>query len=317
MKSHDGVPTGLSMRPSRNVSLRAIPMRPGVAGAASSSRPRDCSSAVGSTTSDVWAGVVPATPSSNTASSSCSSSRAQAWRSRRGARDALQVPMEVEVALGASGTAVIRGYRWSRLGLKLEVLRAPLRRCPNAPPPEGPLSPKLWLTLANAAEAPLAIVDFAEHCAFHLVPVEWAPTPTPAAERCLTARPGAADVITLTPGQAHAVELDLAEPRRHVLKDARAVEIGALPGPARFRIEYRAPAAGRCRQRLARAHGLAGVQRGGDHRLPSNATMAFALSSGQPAGIPACGPKPARRTRAPSGASTASRPCVRSGMRRA
>lgn len=167
----------------------------------------------------------------------------KAIEQRRGTRDGLQVPMEVEVAIGASGTAVIRGYRWSRLGVKLEMLRRPAPRRPNAPPPEGPLSPKLRITLANASDAPLAVVDFGDHCAFQLVPVDWGPQlpQVPTVESCKTAKPSAADVITLAPNQSHSVELDLSEPRWHVLKDGKPVEIGALPGLAQFRIEYRAP----------------------------------------------------------------------------
>lgn len=165
---------------------------------------------------------------------------------RRGARNQLQVPMEVEVALSPSGTAVIRGYRWSRLGMRLEVVRRPAPRRPDAPPPEGPLSPRLRITLANTSDAPLAVVDFGDHCAFQLVPadtapqVPTAPQPVPAAS-CGAARPTAADVITLAPGQAHGVELDLTEPRWHVLKDGKPVEVGTLGGTPRFRIEYRAP----------------------------------------------------------------------------
>lgn len=169
----------------------------------------------------------------------------KAIEERRGARDGLQVPMEVEVAIGGSGTAVIRGYRWSRLGMKLEMLRRPAPRRPNAPPPEGPLSPKLRVTLANTSDGPIAVVDFGDHCAFHLVSVEWAPvTQSPAVPTCNADKPSAADVIALAPGQVHSVELDLSEPRWHVLKDGKPVEIGALPGLAQFRVEYRAPAPG-------------------------------------------------------------------------
>jgi uncharacterized membrane-anchored protein len=169
----------------------------------------------------------------------------RAIEQRRGERDGLQVPMEVEVAIGRSGTAVIRGYRWSRLGMKLEMLRRPAQRMPNAPPPEGPLSPKVRVTLANASDGPVAVVDFADHCAFHLVPVEWAPSVARPIEApgCKAARPGAADVIALAPGQSHSVELDLSEPRWHVLKDNKAMEMGALQGLAQYRIEYRAPQA--------------------------------------------------------------------------
>jgi uncharacterized membrane-anchored protein len=171
--------------------------------------------------------------------------RGKAIEVRRGTRDGLQVPMEVEVAIGRSGTAVIRGYRWSRLGMKLEMLRRPAPRRPNAPPPEGPLSPKVRVTLANASDAPIAVVDFGDRCAFRLVPADWTPAAprSPAADACAAARPRAADVITLAPGATHSVELDLSEPRWHVLKDGNPVEIGALPGLAMFRIEYRAPEA--------------------------------------------------------------------------
>lgn len=172
----------------------------------------------------------------------------RAIEERRGTRNQLQVPMEVEVALSPGGTAVIRGYRWSRLGMRLEVVRRPAPRRPDAlpphaPPPEGPLSPRLRITLANTSDAPLAVVDFGDHCAFQLVPADVAP-PSPQAvsvPNCSAAKPAAADVIALAPGQAHSVELDLTEPRWHVLKDGRPVEIGALDGFARYRIEYRAP----------------------------------------------------------------------------
>jgi len=163
---------------------------------------------------------------------------------RRGARNGLQVPMEVEIAVASSGKAVIRGYRWSRLGMKLEVLRRPARRIRNAPPPEGPLSPKLRITLANASDAPLAVVDPGEHCSFRIVPVAWAPKPyAPATQACSGVSP-ALELITLAPNETYSVELDLSEPRWHVLADGQAVEIGALPGLAQFRIEYRAPEAG-------------------------------------------------------------------------
>lgn len=164
---------------------------------------------------------------------------------RRGTRDGLQVPMEVEVAIGASGTGVIRGYRWSRLGMKLEMLRRPAPRDENEAPPPGPLSPKVRVTLANASASPVALVDPPDHCTFRLVPVAWAEAlQAPAAPGCNAAAAAAAHIITLSPGQTHSVELDLAEPRWHVLHEGRPVEIGALEGFAQYRIEYRAPEAG-------------------------------------------------------------------------
>lgn len=166
----------------------------------------------------------------------------RAIEKRRGTRDALQVPMEVEVAVGSSGKALIRGYRWSRLGMKLEMLRRPARRARDAAPPEGPLSPKLRITLANVSDAPLSVVDSGEHCAFHLVAVEWTPLPYPPASQACNGAPPAGEAITLAPGETYSAEMDLSEPRWHVLATGKAVEIGALPARAQFRIEYRAPA---------------------------------------------------------------------------
>jgi len=168
----------------------------------------------------------------------------RAIEQRRGTRDALQVPMEVEVAVAPSGTAVIRGYRWSRLGMKLEVLRRPAPRNRNAPAPDQPLSPKLRITLANASDAPLSVVDAGEHCAFRLVPVEWAPQPYPPASRACSGEQPAPRTIALAPGETYSAELDLSEPRWHVLANGKPAEIGALPGVAQFRIEYRAAGAG-------------------------------------------------------------------------
>lgn len=175
----------------------------------------------------------------------------KAIEQRRGRRDDLQVPMEVEVAIGSSGTAVIRGYRWSRLGMKLEVTRRPAQRNRNAqvPPapaePQPPLSPRLRITLANTSAAPLALVDPGDHCAFHLVPVERAVEAFPPASASCSSGPATdANVITLAPDQTYSVDLDLSEPRWNVLAGGKPVEVGALSAAAQFRIEYRAPEAG-------------------------------------------------------------------------
>jgi len=169
----------------------------------------------------------------------------KAIEDRRGTRDGLQVPMEVEVALSGSGTGVIRGYRWSRLGMKLEMLRRPEPRRPNAPPPQGPLSPKVRISLANASDAPIAVADDAAHCTFHLVPVQWAAPAQQAivAQGCKDSTPTGTEVITLAPGQMYSVELDLSDARWHVLDQGKVIEIGAMAGFAQFRIEYRAPQA--------------------------------------------------------------------------
>ncbi|NIU76164.1 MAG: hypothetical protein GWN71_22155, partial [Gammaproteobacteria bacterium] len=66
-------------------------------------------------------------------------------------------------------TAVIRDFRWSRLGMQLEMLRVPQRNR-NASPDEvqGPLSPKIRVRLENVSDAPVAIADPGDRCGFHL-----------------------------------------------------------------------------------------------------------------------------------------------------
>jgi uncharacterized membrane-anchored protein len=177
----------------------------------------------------------------------------QAIEDRRGTRGQMQVPMEVEVAIGASGKALIRGYRWSRLGVKLEILRRPAPRGRNVPPVQGaapeaasiapaPLSPKLRLTLSNTSSEPLALIDPGEHCALHLVPTVMTKAAYPAAYDCAGVPATADDVKTLAPGATYAVDIDLSEPRWHLLAGGKPVEAGTLPPGTQFRLEYRAPA---------------------------------------------------------------------------
>jgi uncharacterized membrane-anchored protein len=161
---------------------------------------------------------------------------------RRGDRDDLQVPMEVEVAISGSGKAVIRDYRWSKLGMRIEMMRAPKPRNRNEPPPEGPLSPKLKLTLANVSQQPLALADPGNSCGFSLVVAEWVKNEYLTADQsCAAAKTETTDLITLSLGETYVAELDLAEPRWHVRDGDAVVEMGALNNFTQFRIEYQAP----------------------------------------------------------------------------
>ena len=82
--------------------------------------------------------------------------------------------MEVQLAVGGDGTAVIRDYRWSRLGIKLEMLRVTRRNRNRQPATPGqPLSPKVKVTLKNVSSEPLMIADPGPHCGFTMVAVNW------------------------------------------------------------------------------------------------------------------------------------------------
>lgn len=163
---------------------------------------------------------------------------------QRGRRDGLQIPLEVEVALSHRGTGVIKGYRWSRLGIRLEVLRMPRRpRNVRIEQLKGPLSPRLRVTLQNVSEQPLVLVDPGDHCAFALQPTRWTQQDVTAADdTCQALQITDADRIALAPQQTYSVDIDLSAPRWHVKAGDNIGEIGRLAVNNRFRIVYRAPA---------------------------------------------------------------------------
>ena len=164
---------------------------------------------------------------------------------RRGDRDEVQVPMEVAVALGPGGVSVIKDYRWSRLGVLLEVVRAPERQRQDGTvaDPGAPLSPKLRVTLKNVSDAPLAVADPGPHCGFELLGVRhWArQTYEPVDRGCAVAGVGAEDVHVLQPGESYAAEIDLSEPEWYVTAGGKTDEVGKLAQWDRFRLVYNAP----------------------------------------------------------------------------
>ena len=165
---------------------------------------------------------------------------------RRGTRNGLQVPMEVEVAVGSDGTAVIRDYRWSKLGMRLKMLRFH-RRDRNTPLDEvtEPLSPKLEVTLQNVSDAVLMISDPGDHCGFRIESTSWVSRQYHSAyDGCRKSHVSVVDPIALAPGEAYTVELDLSEPRWYVNVDGKTGEIGRHADRDSFRIVYQAPVAG-------------------------------------------------------------------------
>ena len=166
---------------------------------------------------------------------------------RRGTRGTFQMPMEVSVALSTTGIAVIKGYRWSRLGIQLEVSPRPLQRTAtsNLEDAEGPLSPKLKLTLRNVSEEPLALVNPGDNCGFDIIPDSRTADREykSAYQGCAEVRPNDGDVVELAPEQEFIVELDLSEPRWHVVQNGIIDEIGRFTQSwwERFRILYRRP----------------------------------------------------------------------------
>jgi len=161
-------------------------------------------------------------------------------------------PMNVRVAVGSSGTAVLKDFAWEPLGITIALDR---------PPPRANNDPQRWqptpatgltVTLHNYGDKDVAIVDLPDGKSFRLPPntrqiggnytwVGQKSTGQPA--------PTAADILVLQPGAKHAVHLDLTQPQWWIVDTRKP---GSEPIPlqkvtegwsASFRIEYAPPAA--------------------------------------------------------------------------
>lgn len=158
-------------------------------------------------------------------------------------REGIQVPLEMEAALSGSGVAILKGHRWSPIGIGLEITgskQEPNMRIPTA----------VTLRLLNASSADLAVVDLPGGRSFTLDPDrrEWRPpswkwinagSPRPA--------PQEAHVRVLRPGEVQEVRIDLEDPIWHVQpEDGPPRSLGRAEWSARFRFVYRPPSREEC-----------------------------------------------------------------------
>lgn len=156
---------------------------------------------------------------------------------KRGRRTDVQIPMEMEVAIGSDGTSVIKGYRWSPIGIGLKVLVRPERNSQNPP-----RSATVRLILQNVSAEPLALVDLPDACSFSLEPVVGANKQlAPDTSICDNIVPGDEHVVLLQPQEKHEVDFDFTNERWQVIDNDKKVEIGTLAWSERFRIVYRPP----------------------------------------------------------------------------
>jgi uncharacterized membrane-anchored protein len=156
--------------------------------------------------------------------------RAQDW----------QTPLEMEVAIGKDGTAVIRGHRWSSMSVRLEVLEPGQNpdnttmdaNAANADARAQRRSPKLRISVRNDAQQPVVFVDSASHCALMLVENELQPVGSGENLKPVVT-PGRHCNNTvdwqehvLQPAQVYAMEIDMATPEWQVDIDNTTQEIG-------------------------------------------------------------------------------------------
>lgn len=162
---------------------------------------------------------------------------------RLGSRNALQVPIEMQIAVGNDGTAVITGHRWSKLGIQLEVVRTNNRQPNNQEATEeGPLSPAVKVTLKNVSDQPLTLANPGDHCAFELVWVSNSNNDYQLADKsCEQTMLTARDLVQLQPDESYTAEIDFSQPRWHIRHNDKVQEIGAFDGWQQFRLVYRSP----------------------------------------------------------------------------
>ena len=166
-------------------------------------------------------------------------------------REGFLVPLEMATAVGPSGLAVLKDYRWCALGIGLDLETAtnavgrdrgiPQRRVVAA-----------RVRLLNADTQDVAIVDQPGGRSLALVPdSQWTENPWRwTREDEARAAPQAGEIIVLKPGQIHSIRIDFADPLWSVLKEEKGRDGKQVPvrfvdfnedWSVRFRLEYRPP----------------------------------------------------------------------------
>lgn len=184
---------------------------------------------------------------------------------RAGNRSSIQIPLEMEIAIGKSGIGVVKGFRWSAIGVGLEILDFPKRRNfgwnssqnqnqenkeSDKNKPERK-SVKIRLTLQNASDKPLAIVNLPDSRSFSLEPVVWAEKKwVPVKKFDTPIKPLNENVIVLKPEEKQSFDFDFSDERWFVQGDTSPspIEIGAIENQWNntFRIVYRPPSPEEC-----------------------------------------------------------------------
>jgi hypothetical protein len=164
------------------------------------------------------------------------------------------VPLDIEVALGSSGTAVLKNYRWEPLGLTVTFERttAPAQTPGNVPNPSRPQQfiTAVKIELKNYGPEDVAVVDLPEAGSFRLVPDErWQESKYRwIGEGQAISTPDPTHVMVLKPGQIHRSRIELTDPKWFVVSSAPdgnktpiALREVSDPWSASFRVEYAPP----------------------------------------------------------------------------
>ncbi len=163
---------------------------------------------------------------------------------RQGLRGSMQTAMEVELAIGADGTAILVGHQWADFAIAVEI-ELPTTASIEAESATEAL-PIISVTIQNVSDSAQALVDSDDQCSFSLQVVR---------RNDKKYRPTHADckpidsskhIVVLQPGELHQLDLDLDSARWHITQtDIDGVEssgdIRLIAGNEQFRIVYATP----------------------------------------------------------------------------
>ncbi len=166
------------------------------------------------------------------------------------------VPLNMEVAVGANGIGVLKGYRWESLGILLAFDTVRRTNSPNGFPQVQNAILGAKVELKNHGPDPVAIVDLPDARSFRLVcDARWAePGYRWVGETNTSPTPEPRNVIVLQPGQSHTHHLDLTRPEwfvvdvrtNAVIRSAQSLQQLNPDWSNGFRMEYRPPSAEAC-----------------------------------------------------------------------
>jgi len=179
----------------------------------------------------------------------------------RGRANEWQSAMEMDIRLGRDGTAVIKGFRWSDVGVKLEMIEPGVSnnnniRLSNNANPDTPdnqdsfrLSPKLKISVKNQSNRLLKIPDTEKHCAFQLMKNQGFDSTRINSIEAVTFPNRQCDDTTkwrlfeLKPGEVYSFEVDMTQATWYVNQGDKLVELGMLPENWQgYRWVYKLPA---------------------------------------------------------------------------
>lgn len=174
-------------------------------------------------------------------------------RTPEGAPEGVQVPMEMQIALGRNGTAVLKDHRWNALGIGVQIQKQePPAAAPVDATPDRQLTRKIIrVTLYNASAAPLAVVLPPDLRTLHLHKLDVWNGPGVDAGVARNNLPPLtdADVRLLQPGATATADIDPARAEWLVkpAPDAAPRPLGELNDYQSYRVVYAPPAAEACR----------------------------------------------------------------------